>query len=132
MAPVRIGWFHASMANTAPTVPNKTLSLTKLNARSLEISWEKATDKETPQDKLQYVVIWSPFPYHASKAKSSNPMIDATTYRLTGLLPKTAYEIRVFVFDGTNTVQYNPMRAMTAPDPEEKTLETGSWFHKRR
>ena len=46
----------AASTNTAPSIPNKTLTVTKINARSISLAWQKATDKETAQDKLQYLV----------------------------------------------------------------------------
>ncbi|MBP5397888.1 MAG: fibronectin type III domain-containing protein [Bacteroidales bacterium] len=131
MAPSK-SWFRVgSTLNEAPTIANKIITLSRINARSLEITWEKAVDRETPQDKLQYVVSWSPFPYEASAAKRSNPMVDTTLYRITGLLPMTAYEIRIFVFDGRNTVQYYPMKAITTSDPIAKNYASRSWLKKK-
>lgn len=104
-----------TVVDSAPTIPNKVVSITRINTTSLEISWQKATDKETAQKNLRYVVTWTPGPdYATSNRKQSAYMTDTTTYKITGLLPDQSYRISVYVYDGKNFSVYNALYAKTA------------------
>lgn len=77
-----------SVPNTAPVISNKTVGFTKISANSVDILWQKATDKETAQKNLRYVVTWTPGPdYATSNRKQSAYMTDVNSYRITGLFP---------------------------------------------
>lgn len=100
--------------NTAPTIPNKVVTVNRINARSIELSWQKATDKETAQKDLRYVLTWTPGPsYDINNRKQSSYMKDTTTYKITNLFPSTEYQIIVWVYDGTNFSHYNLLYVST-------------------
>lgn len=103
----------AASTNTAPSIPNKTLTVTKINARSISLAWQKATDKETAQDKLQYLVRWSPSPFSTANCKTSGWRLNFNSYQITGLLPNTTYDIQVFVYDGKVSVSYTTRTVKT-------------------
>lgn len=105
----------STVPDTAPTIPNRTVVIAKINANTLDVSWQKATDRETAQRDLKYLVTWTPGPdYAVSNRKQSVYMTDATSYRISGLFPNTSYQVRVFVYDGKNFSSYNPSYVTTA------------------
>lgn len=104
-----------SVPNTAPVISNKAVGIAKISATSLDISWQKATDKETAQKNLRYVVTWTPGPdYATSNRKQSAYMTDVNSYRITGLFPNRSYRIQVYVYDGQAFSSYNVLYATTA------------------
>lgn len=104
-----------SVPNTAPVISNKTVGFTKISANSVDILWQKATDKETAQKNLRYVVTWTPGPdYATSNRKQSAYMTDVNSYRITGLFPNRTYLIRVYVYDGQAFSSYNPLYVTTS------------------
>ena len=103
-------------ANTAPSVPNKYVSVTKINARSIVLSWQKATDKETAQDKLMYLVRWSVSPFSTSNCKTSGWRTNINSYTITGLVPETTYAIQVWVTDGKKSTSYTSRTVKTSTE----------------
>ncbi|RNC63371.1 thiol-activated cytolysin family protein [Proteiniphilum sp. X52] len=101
--------------NTAPYVPNKTVIIDKINANSVEVSWQKATDKETAQKDLRYTLTWTQGPsYDSGNRKQSPYFTDINTYKITGLFPNTSYCIVVWVYDGQSFSRYNNLYVTTA------------------
>lgn len=105
----------SSVPDTAPTIPNKTVVISKINASTLDVSWQRATDRETAQRDLKYVVTWTPGPdYAISNRKMSAFMTDTTSYRISGLYPNTTYLVRVYAHDGKNFSNYAPSFVTTS------------------
>lgn len=101
--------------NTAPYIPNKVVVVNKINANSIELSWQKATDKETAQKDLHYVVTWTPGPtYDNANRKRGAYLKDITSYKVAGLFPNTNYRITVWVYDGKDFSRYNDLHVTTA------------------
>ena len=103
--------------NTAPSVPNKYVSVTKINARSISLAWTKATDKETEQSKLMYLIRWSISPFTLSNCKTSGWRTNINSYTITGLIPETTYAIQVWVTDGKKSTSYTTRTVKTAAEP---------------
>lgn len=89
------------MANTYPTIPDSTLTIVSRTATSIALSWKKATDKETPANKLTYTVTWcvAPYVWDNNVRKMGEPKVDNDNYVITGLQPSTIYEIILYVSD---------------------------------
>lgn len=101
--------------NTAPTIPNRVVTATRISTRSIDLSWQKATDRETAQKDLSYVVTWTPGPtYATANRKQGSFLKDATAYRITGLFPNTSYKVTVWAYDGKAFSQYNHLYVTTA------------------
>ena len=99
-----------------PTIPNKNLTVTAINARSITISWQKATDKETAQSQLRYYVRWSVAPFTLANARNSGWKTNINSYSITGLIPDTSYAIQVWVADIKSAVCYTTRTVRTAKD----------------
>ena len=50
--------YQSKLRNNPPVLPNRVVTIDKINTNSIQISWEKATDKETAQNQLKYKVKW--------------------------------------------------------------------------
>lgn len=119
--------------NTAPYIPYKVVRVDKINANSIELSWQKATDKETAQKDLRYLVTWTQGPtYNEANRKQSIYMTDTNTYKITGLFPETSYRITVWVYDGKAFSRYNDLHVTTvntaglnAEEQRRKDINTG-------
>ncbi|WP_373735864.1 thiol-activated cytolysin family protein [Bacteroides heparinolyticus] len=104
-----------AVPNTAPYISNKVVVVNRINANSIELSWQKATDKETAQRDLRYVLTWTPGPAYDNSNRKQGPYLkDATGYKITGLFPDTSYRITVWVYDGENFSRYNNLHVTTA------------------
>lgn len=118
----------ATLPNTAPTIPNKTVYFTKINSTTVEVSWQKATDKETAQRDLRYIVTWVPGPTYAIGNRKMSPyMTDVTSYRITGLYPGTQYMVKVYVYDGKDHSAYNTLYVATA-NPQNTPASINSFL----
>lgn len=113
---------EATVTNTAPVISNKNVYINKINTTSIDVSWEKATDKETPQQNLQYRVLWC---VPGNNWKSSAFANNITSYRISGLIPDTQYNICVQVYDGEIVSQYNTVYVTTAQSVSPGTGGTG-------
>lgn len=117
--------------NTAPYIPNKTVVINKINANSIELSWQKATDKETAQRNLRYMLTWTQGPtYDIGNRKQSPLFMDIDNYKITGLFPDTSYCIVVWVYDGQSFSRYNNLYVTTAK--AGNTSSTGNDAQRRR
>ena len=104
------------LRNNPPVLPNRVVTIDKINTNSIQISWEKATDKETAQNQLKYKVKWMIGPsYSNDEAKKTGYMTNVNSYKITGLYPNTDYKIQVYVSDGVTTSMYNALYVTTLP-----------------
>lgn len=101
--------------NTAPYIPNKVVVVDKINANSIELSWQRANDKETAQRDLLYLLTWEQGPnYNVANRKQGPFLKDATSHKITGLFPNTSYRITVWVYDGKDFSRYNDVHVTTS------------------
>ena len=102
--------------NQSPIVSNRVVSIEKINTNSVQISWEKATDREDSQIYLKYQVWWIMGPnYNGNQVKRSPILQDANSYTITGLYPNTTYQILVSVVDSDNRLsKYHALFVTTA------------------
>ncbi len=108
-------------SNKAPVLPNRVVTIDKINTNSIQISWEKATDKETAQNELKYKVQWVMGPsYSNNEAKETVYMTNVNSYKITGLYPNTVYRIQIIVNDGLRTSMYNALYVTTLPNEADK------------
>lgn len=108
-------------SNKAPVLPNRVVTIDKINTNSIQISWEKATDKETAQNELKYKVQWVMGPsYSNNESKETVYMTNVNSYKITGLYPNTVYRIQVIVNDGLRTSMYNALYVTTLPNEADK------------
>lgn len=86
--------------NTRPSIPNATIRLVKVSDTSVTIAWSKATDRETPQNKMRYSVTWCKAPYTWDNRRQCTPrMTDISSYTINNLLPQTTYDIYIYTAD---------------------------------
>ena len=99
------GQLQSTMANTAPQIAVKTLTIVSKTKNSISIRWNKATDAETPQSQLLYTVTWCVAPYRWDNniRKIGERKYDNTSYTITGLAPNTTYDIIVYVRDANGS-----------------------------
>lgn len=110
---------YKPVPNEAPILSFGSISLEKINSNSVQISWTKAYDKETPRSQLLYKVVWVLGPrYELNEAKESQFLKDKDTYKITGLFPDSIYRIMVFVYDGDRYKMYDPLFVTTQPISE--------------
>ena len=93
--------------NSAPTIKNKGIVVTDVQAHSISIKWEKATDNVTLQKDLLYSIIL--------KEADADPHEPATTiyeekgicaYTIRDLKSNTSYRINVAVKDENSHITY--------------------------
>ncbi|MDR0371462.1 MAG: fibronectin type III domain-containing protein [Prevotellaceae bacterium] len=105
----------ATINETVPQIPNKTVTVTKVTADSIQLSWTKATDKKIPQNKIKYSITWCEPPYTwDNRRKSSGRIVDISSYTITGLKANTAYEIIIYVSNEVGENTYNRISTKTA------------------
>ena len=102
------------LINEVPTIPNKTVGIRSIGPTSITISWQSATDKETAQKDLKYLVQWTPGPDYASSNIKQSSYLFGNSYIITGLYPSRSYMVRVYVYDGKNYAVYNPLYVTTS------------------
>ncbi len=102
------------LINEVPTIPNKTVGILSIGPTSITIRWQSATDKETAQKDLKYLVQWTPGPDYASSNIKQSSYLFGNSYTITGLYPSRSYMVRVYVYDGKNYAVYNPLYATTS------------------
>lgn len=113
--------YQSKLRNNPPVLPNRVVTIDKINTNSIQISWEKATDKETAQNKLKYKVQWVMGPsYSNNEAKETVYMMNVNSYKITGLYPNTDYRIQIIVNDGVRTSMYNALYVTTLPNEVDK------------
>lgn len=113
--------YQSKLRNNPPVLPNRVVTIDKINTNSIQISWEKATDKETAQNQLKYKVKWMIGPsYSNDEAKETGYMTNVNSYKITGLYPNTDYKIQVYVSDGVTTSMYNALYVTTLPNEADK------------
>lgn len=113
-----------TLGNTAPTISDKIIKVKEVTTDTISISWTKATDSVTPQNKLTYSVTWCVAPYNYDDRKKSERLTDGSQYLVEGLKPGTTYDIVVYVRDehgydatyGTLTVTTRENLPPTIPD----------------
>ena len=113
--------YQSKLRNNPPVLPNRVVTIDKINTNSIQISWEKATDKETAQNELKYKVQWVMGPsYSNNESKETVYMTNVNSYKITGLYPNTVYRIQVIVNDGLRTSMYNALYVTTLPNEVDK------------
>ena len=112
------------MANTQPKITFPEITIVSKTDNSISISWNKATDIETPQSDLMYLVTWHVAPYKWDKQlKTGECQFDNSSYVITGLTPNTIYEIIVYVKDSDgNEVAYAKTAVATLSDTVPNTV----------
>ena len=112
------------MANTQPQITDPEITIVSITANSISISWNKATDIETPQSDLMYIVTWHVAPYKwDNQLKTGECKFDISSYNITGLTPNTTYEIIVYVKDSFGSeVAYAKTTMTTSPDNVPNTV----------
>lgn len=86
------------VSNTVPIISNKKIGIREIGPNTIVVYWEKATDKETAQKKLKYMVACHKWATHRL-IKASGFLTDVDSYKITGLKTGEIYEINVYVFD---------------------------------
>lgn len=110
---------------TAPTVPDGTLSVSEVTARSLRLNWNAATDNNTSDKELVYVVMKSPSDnlngndaYYNQNEDRHTCYEKASVYTvlLEALDPGSVLWLNVFVRDSNgNVTPYTAVQAVLLP-----------------
>ena len=89
------------MSNTHPIISNGALTVVSRTATTISLKWQKATDKETPAEKLEYCVTWcvSPYVWDNKVRKMGEWIANNDSYTIKGLQPGTKYDVIVYVHD---------------------------------
>ncbi|RRD56218.1 fibronectin type III domain-containing protein, partial [Tannerella forsythia] len=98
---------------------------------SIELKWTRATDDQTGQAKLRYVVRWkkkseSSWQYSHSEPFTNYPQ-DMTSYTITGLEPNTKYEVNVEVFDEAGNGKNYGQQTVTIGTPDNTKPTSGGY-----
>ena len=84
----------------APKVPDDQITVVNVTETSIQISWKKAVDNVTPQEKLVYIYTYvlglGPSGFPTTNETSG---VDITSGTITGLQPGTLYQVWVYVRD---------------------------------
>lgn len=119
--------------NKPPTVSNKTITIGTITANSVTISWDKATDDVTPQNKLVYS-----YGYQVGHNQVSYPShnggegTNISSVTITGLSSETDYTLFLSVGDGGKGTSYNQVNVTTksaddqSPTVSNKTITVGT------
>ena len=92
---------------TKPVI--KRFGVGKVQARSIELKWDHATDNRTPRGALQYSVCWINDRNNQTRESSYQPML---SYTITQLKPSTTYRVSVKVKDEAGNVAQTPYRSI--------------------
>jgi len=128
------------LPNTPPVISNGVVNFSAINSTTVMVSWYKATDKETAQDDLKYLVTWTPGPDYSVNNRKQSALLSGKTnkptlpdrkpglagaferwaskrqsYRITGLYPNVTYKVMVYAYDGKSYSAYQPLYVTTAP-----------------
>ncbi|MCQ2244453.1 MAG: fibronectin type III domain-containing protein [Bacteroidaceae bacterium] len=119
----------------APTLSNSAINVTDVTDNSVSISWAKASDDRTAQDKLIYFAGYkkSSEPESGWEQDVHNPIAngyDMTSCTAENLEPETSYDFYVVVYDGESngatytkkTVTTKALPDVTAPSLGEVTI----------
>ena len=89
------------MSNTHPVISNGALTIVSRTTTTISLKWQKATDKETPAEKLEYCVTWcvSPYVWDNKVRKMGEWIANNDSYTIKGLQPGTKYDVIVYVHD---------------------------------
>lgn len=99
----------ADIPNTAPVVSNRNVNIVGTTATSVSLSWQKATDNETAQKDLRYVITYKP---EGGTRKQTNFYTDISTYTLIGLSSNVNYEVIVWAYDGKAFTSYKAVNVL--------------------
>lgn len=99
----------------APTVSTPIIRAKTCDTKT-KVSWKRATDDDTPAEKLYYTIGW--------KLPSANTWIahvgyDMTDYTITGLTPNTTYDCDIWVTDYSGNTYTYPSTQFTTRATEE-------------
>ena len=89
------------MSNTLPIISNGAITVVSRTTTTISLKWQKATDNETPAEKLEYCVTWcvSPYVWDNKVRKMGEWIANIDSYTIKGLKPDTKYDVIVFVHD---------------------------------
>lgn len=99
----------ADIPNTAPVVTNKVVNIVGTTASSVSLSWQKATDNETAQKDLRYVITYKP---EGGTRKQTSYYTDISSYTLIGLSSNINYEVTVWAYDGKAFTAYKAVNVL--------------------
>ena len=89
--------------NVAPQVASHDLKVTEITDTGFTISWKRATDKMTPDDKIRYVV--KIIDYDSDElSRIAEDAVKIDSYTFTDLKPETKYGVWVEAFDEAGNV----------------------------
>ena len=92
---------------TRPVI--KRFGVGKVQARSIELKWDHATDNRTPRGALQYSVCWTNDRNNQTRESGYQPIL---SYTITQLEPSTTYRVSVKVKDEAGNVAQTPYRGI--------------------
>ena len=92
--------------NQPPTAGDQTLKVSGVNSDGFTVTWERAKDNVSPQDKIEYTVYLAGFNRGASKVATVDTGINSYTF--TGLKPDIPYTVGIYAMDeaGNNVYLY--------------------------
>ena len=111
----------ANVPNAIPVIANKSVTARNVTNSSVSLYWQKATDNETAQKDLRYVITYQPV---GGTRKQTSYYVDIDHFALTGLTPNTSYQITVWVYDGKNFATYNAITVKTASTSSSQTTSS--------
>ena len=89
-----------------PTAGDQTLKVSGVNSDGFTVTWERAKDNVSPQDKIEYTVYLAGFNRGASTVATVDTGINSYTF--TGLKPDIPYTVGIYAMDeaGNNVYLY--------------------------
>lgn len=106
----------------APTLSNKTLSVTNVTDNYLTLNWTKAKDNLFDDEDLIYYIGWKKA--NNSSYNLPNPKYDINSYVITGLTPNTTYNFIVRVEDRLGNRSTYDILTYTTSNAQDKTAPT--------
>ena len=105
------------MANTQPKLSNNVVTVVSKTKDSISIRWTKATDAETPSNKLLYTVTWckTPYVWDNNVRKIGDRIYDNDSYTIKGLDPDCTYDIIIYVRDENGCENCYARKTVTTP-----------------